>query len=317
MSTSGANARKSLDQHFWKRFCRLWSQDQKVIKSTFLISILPTSGAKARDIKSILLGSILSTSEAKANGIAFVDFWSKARKSWNQYFWDRFCRLPGKLHGFAVKITLFWSSKNHYVLLHKRLGSKLVPGKLHGFDMKISFSWSSNNHCVLLHKRLGSKILPGKLNGFAMKIILFWSSKYDCVLLHKTRVKTNSRKTPWFCFENHSLLKFWNHCVLLHKRLGSNIFPGKVNGCAMKITLFWSSKNRCAFLHKRLGSKLVPRKRNGFAIKITFFEALKPLHFITHETLVKNSSRFCYENYPLLKCWKTLRFYYRKDSAQK
>ena len=238
------------------------------------------------------------------SGNDLVDFGAKTRKSlnqhsWyrfcrlleprpetlNQYFWDRFCRLPGKLHGFAVKITLFWSSKNHYVLLHKRLGSKLVPGKLHGFDMKISFSWSSNNHCVLLHKRLGSKILPGKLNGFAMKIILFWSSKYDCVLLHKTRVKTNFRKTQWFCFENHSLLKFWNHCVLLHKRLGSNIFPGKVNGCAMKITLFWSSKNRCAFLHTRLGSKLVPRKRNGFAIKITFFWSSKTHCILLHTRL--------------------------------
>ena len=68
LSTSGTKARKSLNQYFWNRFCRLlepwpeshqietsgnafvdfWSQGQKVIKSGLLNIISSVSGINAR-----------------------------------------------------------------------------------------------------------------------------------------------------------------------------------------------------------------------------------------------------------------------------
>ena len=171
-----------------------------------------------------------------------------------------------------MKITFFWSSKNHCVLPHKRLGPKWIPGKLNSFAKKITLFWSSKNHCVLLHKRLGSKIIPGK------PMVLLWNSPsieaLNTIAFYYTK-HSGQKKIPenlWFCYENHLLLKL-SHCVLLRKRLGSKLVPGKLNGFVMKITFFWSPK--------------------------------KPLRSTTQKIRVKNNSQktswFWYENHAPLK----------------
>ena len=131
MSTSGAEARKSLNQDFWDWLCCLlearpesqqietsgidfvdfWGQGHNVIKSNLLGMILSTSGAKdikssnptpwewfvdiwsqgQKAIQSRLLNLILSASGAKARKSSVSG--TKARKSLNQHFWDWFCRL--------------------------------------------------------------------------------------------------------------------------------------------------------------------------------------------------------------------------------
>ena len=142
-----------------------------------------------------------------------------------------------RTYGFAIRITLFWSSKNHCFLLHKRLVSKIIPRKLNGFAEKITFFSSSKNHCVLLlHKRLGSKIVPGELHGFAMKITLFWSSKNNRVLLHK-RVGSKIILRKWMAllrnllsFEALETIAFY-----FTRDSGQNLFPEN------SMALLWNS----------------------------------------------------------------------------